>query len=40
VVVREDDRGGVVLERFFDDFAGIYRRAVDGAAEEVFAGDE
>jgi hypothetical protein len=36
----EDDGGGVVLERFFEYFARVDRRAIDGAAEEVFAGDE
>jgi hypothetical protein len=38
VVVREDDRGGVVLEGLFDDLAGMYGGAVDGAAEELLAG--
>jgi hypothetical protein len=40
VVVCQDDGGGVVLERLLDDFARMYRCAVDGAAEEVLAGDQ
>lgn len=36
----QDDRGGVVLEGFLDDFAGMYGRTVDGAAEDVLAGDQ
>jgi hypothetical protein len=38
--VCQDDRGGVVLEGFLDDFAGMYGRTVDGAAEDVLAGDQ
>jgi hypothetical protein len=40
MIVGEDHRCGVVFESFFEDFAGIDRRAVDRATEEVFAGDE
>jgi hypothetical protein len=40
VIVSEDDGGGVVFEGFFEDLAWIDRCAVDGAAKEVFAGDE
>jgi hypothetical protein len=40
VVVREDDRGGVVLEGLFDDFAGMYGRPVDRAAEEILASNQ
>jgi hypothetical protein len=29
-----------VFQGFFDDLSGMDSRAVDGAAEEVFAGDE
>src|SRR5450631_7228 len=38
--VGEDDLGGVVLEGFFHDFAGMNGGAVDGTAEEVLSGDE
>jgi hypothetical protein len=38
--VRQDHRGGVVFEGLFKYLARIDRCAVDGAAEEVFAGDE
>jgi len=40
VIVREDDGGGVVPEDSFQDFARKNRGAIDGAAEEIFAGDE
>ena len=36
----DDHGGGVVLQGFFDDFAGVDGGAVDGAAEEVISGDE
>jgi hypothetical protein len=40
MIVGEDDRGGVVLQGFFQDFARIDGCAVDGAAKEIFTGDE
>jgi hypothetical protein len=40
MVVRQDHRGGVVFEGLFEDFTRVDGRAIDGAAEEVFAGDE
>lgn len=40
MIVGEDNRGGVVAKCFFEHFAGIDGGAVDGAAEEILAGDE
>ena len=40
MVVREDERGGVVLQRLAHDFARMNAGAVDGAAEHLFEVDE
>ena len=40
VVVREDHRGGVELQRPLHDLAGMHRGAVDGAQEHLLDGDQ
>lgn len=40
MIVRKDDRCGVVRERLSQHFARVHAGAVDGAAEELFEGDQ
>jgi hypothetical protein len=40
MVVRKDHRGGVVFEGFLENLTWIDRRAVDCAAEEIFASNK
>jgi hypothetical protein len=40
MVVGYDDRGGISLQRQFDDLARVHARPVDGAAEQLFELDE
>lgn len=40
VVVKEDDRGGAVVQRFLGDDAGMDFAPVDGALKEVLGGKD
>ena len=40
MVVRENHRGRIVCQRLFDYFAGMHARTIDGAAEQLFEGDQ